>query len=40
MQVQGKLDKVTTELYGLLREVVSHERENKHNFVKTELAKW
>ena len=33
-QVQWNLYKATTKFYGLSRQVVFHDRENKHDFVK------
>ena len=33
-QIQWNLYKATTKFCGLSREVVSHDRENKHDFVK------
>ena len=38
--VQWNLYKTTTELCGLSIQVVFHDRENKHDFVKTMPGKW
>ena len=39
-QIQWNLYKVTTKFCGLSRQVVFHDRENKHDFVKTAPGKW
>ena len=38
--IQWNLYKVTTELSGISRQVVFHNREDKHDFGKTLVAKW